>query len=91
MQTPSQNPFGCPTTVYNAMAKATPVDMAALWAVRVLGPGRVQYAGRPPKGNGTPKDADTRMSWSLDGKVHVTLGELIDAAEAVAYPADRAA
>lgn len=79
------NPFSAPPAVYRSMDRATPTDMPALWAVRTLGPGRVQYVGRPPT-NGGRSDDDTPTSWSLDGKAHVTVGELIAAAEAVAYP-----
>lgn len=81
----SSNPFNCPPQVYRSMMERhpTPVDMPALWAVRVLGPGRVQYVGRPPS-NGGLGDNDTPTSWSLDGRKHVTVGELIGAARAAA-------
>ncbi len=79
------NPFNCPPPVFRSMDRATPVDMPALWAVCTLGPGRVQYVGRP-RNTACQSNNDTPTSWSLDGKPHVTVGELIGAAEAVAYP-----
>lgn len=79
------NPFSAPPAVYRSMDRATPTDMPALWAVRTLGPGRVQYVGRP-RNTADCSINDTPTSWSLDGKAHVTVGELIAAAEAVAYP-----
>lgn len=79
------NPFSAPPAVYRSMMdRATPTHMPALWAVRTLGPERVQYAGRPAINRGLGDDTPT--SWSLDGRKHVTVGELIAAAEAVAYP-----
>ncbi|QCG95009.1 hypothetical protein E6C67_14360 [Azospirillum sp. TSA2s] len=89
----SSNPFNCPPQVYRSMMdRATPTHMPALWAARTLGPLRVQYAGRPYRKMGDRTISglsidDTPTSWSLDGRKHVTVGELIAAAEAVAYPA----
>ena len=82
------NPFKCPPAVYRSMDRATPVDMPALWAVRTLGPDRVQYVGRPHRSTDQSVQSydASPTSWSLDGKPHVTVGELIAAAEAVAYP-----
>ncbi|WP_376956486.1 hypothetical protein ABNQ39_00425 (plasmid) [Azospirillum sp. A26] len=80
------NPFHCPPAVYRSMMdRSTPTNMPALWAARMLGPERVQYVGRP-RANGGRSDDDTPTSWSLDGQAHVTVGALIAAAEAVAYP-----
>jgi hypothetical protein len=80
------NPFSAPPQVYRSMLdRATPTHMPALWAVRTIGPERVQYVGRPRAVGGFGID-DTPTSWSLDGRKHVTVGELIAAAEAVAYP-----
>jgi hypothetical protein len=81
------NPFNCPPQVYRSMLERcpTPTHMPVLWAALALGHERVQYVGRPPHssvdlGDGTP------TSWALDGKAHVTVGEMIAAAEVVAYP-----
>lgn len=90
----NSNPFNCPPQVYRSMMERhpTPTHMAALWAVRTIGPERVQYVGRPYRKMGDITLSglsidDTPTSWSLDGRKHVTVGDLINAAEAVAYPA----
>lgn len=82
------NPFSAPPQVYRAMLERhpTPTHMPALWAALTLGPGRVQYVGRP-QNHAAEQGDDTPTSWSLDGKAHVTVGALIAAAEAVAYRA----